>query len=77
MPGSTTLDQVRHFLAQQACEGLADVPEGVERERIRDVYLSRFPDARERLDWEGITHVRITPQWLKWWDDCCAHLGHA
>ena len=50
------------------CEGLADVPEGVERTRIRDVYLARFPDARERLDWDGITHVRITPRWLKWWD---------
>ncbi|HEX6538994.1 MAG TPA: pyridoxamine 5'-phosphate oxidase family protein [Candidatus Dormibacteraeota bacterium] len=50
------------------CEGLADIPEGAEHERVRDVYLTRFPDARERLEWDGITHVRITPQWLKWWD---------
>ena len=50
------------------CEGIADIPEAVEHERVRDVYLTRFPDARDRLEWEGITHERITPQWMKWWD---------
>lgn len=50
------------------CEGMADEPGGAERERVVGVYLERFPDARERLDWDGITHVRITPRWLKWWD---------
>ena len=50
------------------CEGVADVPDGADGERVRDAYLERFPDARERLDWNGITHVRISPRWLKWWD---------
>lgn len=61
--GGSTADE-RTF----QCEGVADVPDGADGERIRDAYLERFPDARERVDWDGITYIRITPRWLKWWD---------
>ena len=49
-------------------EGFADEPTGVERERISEAYFRRWPDGRDRLTWSGITHVRITPHWLRWSD---------
>ena len=49
-------------------EGFADEPTGAERERINEAYFRRWPDGRDRLTWAGITHVRITPHWLRWSD---------
>lgn len=49
-------------------DGLADEPQGDEGERIRDAYLDRWPAGRDRLSWPGITHVRITPRWLRFSD---------
>src|SRR5688572_25614268 len=40
-------------------EGIADVPSGAERDRILQLYFSRFPDGRERLAWPGVIHVRV------------------
>ena len=48
--------------------GVADEPDGAEGERIRDAYFQCWPDGRERLSWAGITHVRITPRWLRFSD---------
>ena len=49
-------------------DGVADEPDGDERERIRAAYLRRWPDGHERMSWVGITHVRITPRWLRFSD---------
>lgn len=49
-------------------DGIADEPTGDEGERIREAYFRRWPDGRERQSWRGITHVRITPQWLRFSD---------
>ena len=49
-------------------DGLADEPAGEEGERIREAYFGRWPDGRKRLTWTGITHVRVTPQWLRFSD---------
>jgi general stress protein 26 len=49
-------------------EGIADEPTGQELERIRSVYFTAFPEGRDRLEWEGITHFRIKPTWLRYSD---------
>jgi len=46
-------------------EGRADEPAGDELTRLRAAYLAQFPDGVERLAWPGITHVRVTPRWLR------------
>lgn len=46
-------------------EGVADIPSGVEAERIRDAYFVAYPDGRDRLKWPGITHVRVRPRWVR------------
>jgi hypothetical protein len=46
-------------------EGVADVPTGVERERLRECYFGPYPDGRQRLAWPGITHVRVRPTWVR------------
>ena len=47
-------------------EGVADVPTGADRDRILELYFSRFPDGRDRLRWSGITHVRVRPRWVRY-----------
>ena len=49
-------------------DGVADEPEGDEGERIRNAYFRRWPDGRQRQTWAGITHVRITPTWVRFSD---------
>ena len=49
-------------------EGVADVPSGVERERVRQLYFSVYPDGRDRLSWAGLIHVRVRPTWLRFRD---------
>lgn len=46
-------------------EGIADFPTGADLERIRACCFAVHPDARERLSWPGITHVRVRPTWLR------------
>lgn len=46
-------------------EGVADFPTGDERDRLLAVYLAVYPDGRDRLAWEGITHVRVRPTWVR------------
>ena len=58
-----TVDDVVAFIRTQML-GVA----GAERERIREVYFARFPGGRDRLAWEGITHVRVRPHWLRYSD---------
>lgn len=46
-------------------EGVADAPVGADRARLVELYLSVFPDGRERQKWPGITYIRALPQWLR------------
>ena len=49
-------------------DGIADEPVGDEAERVREAYFRRWPDGRQRQTWAGITHVRITPHWVRFSD---------
>jgi len=46
-------------------EGRVDEPAGAERDAIVKVYLAAFPAGVERLRWEGITHFRFRPSWVR------------
>lgn len=50
------------------CEGIADVPEGAELQRIQAAYFAAFPDGPDRLAWPGITYVRVMPTWMRYCD---------
>jgi general stress protein 26 len=49
-------------------EGVADEPRGPELERLKELYLARFPDGRERQKWPGLTYVRVRPTWIRFSD---------
>ncbi len=46
-------------------EGVADEPEGEERERLIKAYLETFPDGEARQEWPGITYFRVRPRWIR------------
>jgi general stress protein 26 len=52
-------------------EGMADEPVGAERDRVIDLYLSVFPDGRERQTWPNLTYFRVVPRWLRYSDYNC------
>ena len=47
-------------------EGVADEPRGADLVRLTDLYLSIFPDGRERQQWPGLIYVRAMPTWLRY-----------
>ena len=49
-------------------EGVADEPTEADRARLVDLYLSVFPDGRERQTWAGLIYVRAKPAWLRYSD---------
>lgn len=49
-------------------DGRVDEPAGAARDAILKVYLATFPDGVERLKWEGITHFRFRPGWVRYSD---------
>jgi hypothetical protein len=49
-------------------EGVVNQPTGGDRARLVELYLSVFPDGRERHDWPGITYFRAEPSWLRFSD---------
>lgn len=49
-------------------EGVADEPEGAERDRLTQTYYAVYPDGRDRLSWPGLTYVRVRPQWIRYSD---------
>jgi hypothetical protein len=49
-------------------EGVVDFPTGDELARLREVYFVPYPDGRDRLAWEGITHARVRPTWVRYTD---------
>jgi ADP-ribose pyrophosphatase YjhB (NUDIX family) len=46
-------------------DGVADEPDGDERERVRAIYFETFPDGRARLSWPSLTHFRVRPTWIR------------
>ena len=49
-------------------EGTADEPDGADRDRLVALYLSVFPDGRERQPWPGLTYFRAQPRWVRFSD---------
>ena len=49
-------------------EGVADEPEGADRERLTAEYYAVYPDGRDRLSWPGLTYFRVRPQWIRYSD---------
>ena len=49
-------------------EGVADEPDGAERERLTETYYGVYPDGRDRLSWPGLTYFRVRPQWIRYSD---------
>ena len=49
-------------------EGITDEPHGAERARLTELYLTVFPDGRERQEWPGLIYIRATPIWLRYSD---------
>jgi hypothetical protein len=49
-------------------QGVADEPQGAELERLKALYLERFPDGHERTTWPGITYFRARPTWVRFSD---------
>jgi hypothetical protein len=49
-------------------EGVADEPSGEDLLRLKAVYFEAYPDGVDRQHWEGITYVRVQPQWMRYSD---------
>lgn len=46
-------------------EGITDEPVGADLDRLKELYFVRFPDARGRQRWPGLTYIRVRPRWLR------------
>ena len=49
-------------------QGIVDEPKGSELEHLKELYFSRFPDGRDRLNWPGLVYFRARPTWLRFSD---------
>jgi general stress protein 26 len=49
-------------------EGVADEPSGAELERLQRCYFEAFPDGPTRLEWPGISYVRVRVHWARYSD---------
>jgi len=49
-------------------DGTADEPTGDELPRLKELYLSVYPDGRERQAWPDIAYVRVRPSWIRYSD---------
>jgi len=49
-------------------DGVAHFPTGAELMRARELYFSVYPDGRDRLAWQGITHVVVRPTCVRFSD---------
>jgi hypothetical protein len=50
------------------CEGIADIPTGVDRDRCLEAYIAQYPDGVERAHDHDIVCVRVRPSWLRYSD---------
>ena len=46
-------------------EGVADEPEGVQLETLKQVYYAAYPDGPTRLSWPGLIYIRVRPTWIR------------
>lgn len=46
-------------------EGVAEVLDGPERDRLVAFYLKAFPDGVERQAWPGLVYIRVRTTWLR------------
>lgn len=49
-------------------EGLVDEPTGEELERLKEVYLRRFPDGQDRAGLSDLAYFRVSPVWIRYSD---------
>ena len=49
-------------------DGIAQEPDGAERDRYREIYFETWPDGQDRLNWSGLTHLVIRPKWVRYSD---------
>lgn len=49
-------------------EGITDESGGTELELFKELYFTRFPDGRERQNWEGLIYIRSKPTWIRYSD---------
>lgn len=49
-------------------EGIASEPEGEPLRSVQEIYFKTWPDGRDRLNWPGITHLVVRPQWIRYSD---------
>lgn len=49
-------------------EGTAELLQGEELQRCRDVYFAALPNAPARLGWPGIAYFVVRPQWIRYSD---------
>ena len=47
-------------------EGIADEPSGEELHRLKQVYYAAWPDGPSRLNWPGLTYIRVRPTWIRY-----------
>jgi len=50
------------------CEGIADIPDGAEREHAARAYLAAFPQFAASLRDSEIVVVRVRPTWVRFGD---------
>lgn len=49
-------------------EGVADEPTGEELQRLKEIYLRRFPEGHDRAGLPDITYFRVSPVWIRYSD---------
>lgn len=49
-------------------EGVADEPQSVELERLKNIYFAAYPEGPQRESWPGITYFRVRPVWARYSD---------
>lgn len=50
-------------------EGTADVPEGKELDRLKEIYYKAYPDGWERAaTWPNLAYFCIRPRWIRYSD---------
>jgi len=49
-------------------EGEAREPQGDELAGYQAVYFANWPECRTHLSWPGITHLVVTPKWIRYSD---------
>ena len=49
-------------------EGACDQPVGADLARLRDCYIARFPDGRDRAASSEVAYWRVRPHWIRYSD---------